>query len=79
MKGEGMKTAEEKAKEWCDRYNLEEMQSRVTLLLKEQDRDTRHACAEAVVLLHGQMNCGQEFIRKDSAHAACMNAKDLLI
>lgn len=52
-----MKTAEEKAKEWVHRnvvlaehcgIEYDELVCKLALLLKEQDRDTRHACAEAV-------------------------------
>ncbi len=41
--------------------------------LAEQDRDTRHACAEAVLLCPEDVS-GQ-FISKDEAHNACMNAR----
>ena len=45
--------------------------------LKEQDRDTRHACAEAVI---GLVDLCEESnvsstIDPDLAHAACINAK----
>lgn len=47
-----MKTAREKAEEWLDR-NIGIIDSSnvraLTILLKEQDRNTRHACAEAVI------------------------------
>lgn len=36
-------------------------------VLKEQDRDTRHACAEAVLQSNG----------KDDAHSICMNVNAL--
>lgn len=39
------------------------IENRVTLLLKEQDRDTRHACAEAVI------GCNSV----NDAHNVCMN------
>jgi hypothetical protein len=47
-----MKTAKEKAINWlqemdlpCSEWNIDALAK----LLKEQDRDTRHACAQAVV------------------------------
>ncbi len=40
-------------------------------LLKEQDRDTRHACAEAVLTEAGD----KDTISVSAAHNACMNAK----
>ena len=35
---------------------------------KQQDRDTRHACAEAIINIEGE-------ITKDIAHNACMNVQ----
>lgn len=43
----------------------DEFRSIIRKALKEQDRDTRHACAEAV------LQCGTV----DGAHNACMNAR----
>ncbi len=45
----------------------------ISMALKEQDRDTRHACAEAVLQCDEDVsgNC----IWKDEAHNACMNAR----
>ena len=43
----------------------------IRIALKEQDRDTRHACAEGVMALesvHGR-------ISQSAAHNACMNAR----
>ena len=40
--------------------------------LKEQDRDTRHACAEAVMQCNEDMS--GECIWKNEARDACMNA-----
>lgn len=48
------------------------LEDAIILLLKEQDRDTRHACAEAV------LDCGETsstIPMIDRCHAACMNAK----
>ena len=39
--------------------------------LKEQDRDTRHACAEAVIAITGET--GDDLIDAGIAHSACMN------
>lgn len=63
-----MKTAKEKAEYWLDDNvsGWHEGQLKcLTVLLKEQDRDTRHACAEA------SLQCGTV----EGAHDACMNAK----
>jgi len=46
----------------------------IELALKEQDRDTRHACAEAVVKLNESLRISGQYAWKDKAHAACMNA-----
>lgn len=69
------RTVDEKAKEVCQKLKLPEdgpAFSAIRLALKEQDRDTRHACAEAV------LNCDEdvsgECIWKNEAHSACMNA-----
>ena len=77
-----MKTAEEKAKEFIVKfggYLRVEVVHELTKLIKEQDRDTRHACAEAVISLDGYMN-GPPFgcskmILADEAHSACINVK----
>ena len=43
------------------------------MALKDQDRDTRHACAEAVMECDG---VGEEgIITRDNAHNACINVK----
>ena len=60
-----MKTAEQKVNEFLKRHvrsftNKQERE--LIILLKEQDRDTRHACAEAV-------------INSEDPHSACMNVK----
>lgn len=72
-----MKTAEEKAKEFVAQLPLgaclgKKIVDAVVLLCEEQDRDTRHACAEAVMRL-GICTDGQ--VSTDEAHAACMNVK----
>lgn len=84
-----MKTAAEKAEQFIDgfkgkdgvRYEFSEelelnLLAGIRILLKEQDRDTRHACAEAVrqcedasILLN--------IVDTDRAMAACMNVAAL--
>ena len=44
----------------------------IMMALKEQDRDTRHTCAEAIIRCNEDMS--GECIWKDAAHSACMNA-----
>lgn len=66
-----MKTAEEKAKEFCSINGLTHgVQASLVLLLQEQDRYTRSSCANAMLELSGNSH-----IKKDDAHAACMNVK----
>lgn len=72
-----MKTAEEKARDWIkdNRFVLPDVDlmaidtkifaDALILFAKHQDRDTRRACAEAVILSSGH------------AYNACMNAKAL--
>ena len=77
-----MRTAEQKATEFMEElegnsnitieeHDFENIKNGIILLLKHQDRDTRHACTEAV------MTCPEdvsgECIWKDEAQAACMN------
>jgi len=67
-----MNTAEEKATEWIKSQNLiysDNMIKSLALLLKEQDRDTRHACAEAVNRIALDHNTISQ------AHNAVMNTK----
>lgn len=65
-----MKTVAEKAERWLNdnvaNWDATQLNA-LSFLLKEQDRDTRHKCADAVVSL--------VVVTKDSAHAACMNAR----
>lgn len=44
--------------------------------LAEQDRDTRHACAEAVSTLTARGQ-GHPMVFQSEIHAACMNARAL--
>ncbi|EGR2227226.1 hypothetical protein QX249_11430 [Vibrio parahaemolyticus] len=46
------------------------IEARIEKALKEQDRDTRHACAEAVITCETKSN---DLISKDEAHNICMN------
>lgn len=69
-----MKTAKEKAEYWLNDNvaGWTETQLRcLTVLLKEQDRDTRHACAEAV-LQQSDSPVLEMIVR---CHAACTNAR----
>ena len=71
-----MKTAEEKAIEVCEKLGLPSNGpafAAIRIALKEQDRDTRHACAEAV--LRCPEDVSGECIWKEDAHDACMNAQ----
>jgi hypothetical protein len=45
--------------------------------LKEQDRDTRHACSEAVNCLPSSYEAptGTDLVDKDDVRAACVNVK----
>ena len=83
-----MRTAREKAEEWvhknvilaehCD-IEYSDVIEKLEDLLKGQDRDTRHACAEAV------SNCspvcetpsGSDAILPGDAHDQCINVKCL--
>ena len=78
-----MKTAEEKAREWVDDNvvlalwcgtEYSDLYSELALLLKEQDRDTRHACAEAVNDITNKTRYLADWIIPE-AHDACMNVK----
>ena len=58
---------------------LQEIREMLLKIRKEQDRDTRHACAEAVLdippgVILTKGICG---IFPDDAHDACINAKAL--
>jgi hypothetical protein len=72
-----MKTAKEKAHALADElavitdYGI--LCKRLALALKEQDRDTRHACADAVTKLRGQMGEGGDPFT--AAGNACMNVR----
>lgn len=55
------------------KVNLGKFKEAIKLALKEQDRDTRHACAEAV--LKCEEDVSGECIWKNDAHNACMNCR----
>jgi hypothetical protein len=84
-------TAEEKAKQFMfdniQNYS-DSLFKKLVILLKEQDRDTRHACAEAVMNLDTlkfpdgfsfvDSRMVEQFIDavdKTKAHNACMNTR----
>lgn len=77
-----MITAGEKAMTICDKFCeasripkcgdfYNSLVHEIKIALKEQDRDTRHACAEAVIAIEPYPDGGG--ISKDAAHAACIN------
>jgi hypothetical protein len=87
-----MKSAEDKARDFVSALPLsvavvrKEVEALTVRLLKEQDRDTRHACAEAVIQLpecltandNAIYDCRGEIcdaIPTNAAHDACMNVK----
>jgi len=62
-----MQTVDAKARVICHKLGIPDDGTGfniIKLALKEQDRDTRHACAEAV-------------INAADPHAACMNARSV--
>lgn len=71
-----MKMAEEKAVEVCKTLKLPERGAAfiaIQAMIKEQDRDTRHACAEAARIAAAD-NAGTNIVG-DAVHAACMNVR----
>jgi hypothetical protein len=77
---EFMKSVYEKARDFFNTTNLRYSDVdvlKLEQLLKEQDRDTRHACSMAV--LDCSIICetpnGNDAISSDDAHVACINAK----
>ncbi|MEW8192271.1 MAG: hypothetical protein AB2793_01065 [Candidatus Thiodiazotropha sp.] len=62
---------------FCDlrtQTGIDKAEKAIRLALKEQDKLTRHACAEAVMRC-GHQNLSGTAIDPNKAHAACMNAK----
>lgn len=45
----------------------------IRIAIKEQGRDTRHACANAVNMLGAAHSGDDDLIERNSAHTACMN------
>lgn len=83
-----MKNTAEKAKEIVDKMVKEDgldvpammqrkLEERIKIALKEQDRDTRHACAEAVIQCDDMndmcADSNEKWIDIDDAHKACIN------
>ena len=74
-----MKTAEEKAIEVCEKLGLPSNGpafAAIRIALKEQDRDTRHACAGAVISCKSNY-LHEDAIWKEDAHDACMNVQSV--
>lgn len=62
--------------------NREKFKDLLMRIRKEQDRETRHACAESTIRIPSDdcERCGHEMtgcISKVDAHDACINAKAL--
>ena len=57
---------------WLEEVPTSEARKLFRLALKEQDRDTRHGCAEAVAMLN--IDLASPII--NDAHDACMNYQD---
>ena len=55
----------------CESQKTAWLQKLIITAIKEQDRDTRHACAEAVLKCNRDMS--DECIWLDEAHDACIN------
>lgn len=81
-----MKTAEEKVRKWlADNNDLifgvaldsheHLLLPAITKLLKEQDRDTRHACMNAAASESYHDDFGHHLIYWDDAYDAIMNTK----
>lgn len=65
---------------FCDlrtEIGIDAAKKAIRLAIKEQDRDTRHACAEAVENCEGEMDADVKLICNGDAHSACMNARAL--
>lgn len=77
------KSAKTRALEVCQYLNLPAGENGIAFriiygALLEHERDTRHACAEAISRIpRGRIANTSEWdaINMDAAHAACMNAK----
>lgn len=74
-----MKTAREKAEEFLlemavGNWEWDEMVDKLSIELKKQDRDTRHACTDSV---NGMMadNVFTDSLARDEVFSAIMNTK----
>jgi len=78
-----MKTAEERAKEFVDKMPLvcaafrNEIEKELVLFAKRQDKITRHAIAENLIMAHHdcETDTGDSAIRVDRAHNIAMNTQ----
>ena len=81
-----MLNAKQKAKKWIDEnvvlsencdIEYSDLYSKLEVLLKEQDRDTRHVCAEKVIQCRDMNDmCGdtdEKWIDVNDAQKACVN------
>ena len=72
-------SVEEKATKFINAYGFclgageVELKSKLIKLLKEQDRDTRHACAETVLSI--DCTFGSDAISINKAHNVIMNCR----
>jgi hypothetical protein len=78
----GVKTAEEKAFNLLHSLNIKgtlyaNLVGPIALALKEQDRDTRRACAETLATLEKYRYAGGDMMMIDvrEAQTVCMNVK----
>ncbi len=53
------------------------LESALLTILKEQDKDARHACAEAVAWLPDLSDNCTGLISASDAHAACINTQSI--
>jgi len=77
-----MKTAEQRIDEiftdWVqENQTLAQLERRIVQAVKEQDRDTRHACAEALLKLKRHGGEDESLVILHEAEAACMNVRAL--
>lgn len=67
---------EDQSKPFAERVeSLKKLEALIILVLKEQDRDTRYACADAVIQIKSTDALWTTQRAIDAAHAACMNAQ----
>ena len=80
-----MKTAREKAEEWFNdlapcavksESNIESLSRFIENIKKEQDRDTRHACADSVNGMTAD-NVFTDSLARDETFSAIMNTKSV--